>query len=449
MRLCTALAVLCALAVAEDFVHLENGGVLRGAVVEERADAIVLDLGGGRIRLPRAHVRLVERGASRDPVPRTVTQRDDWFLVLHRDKVVGWRREVLTAGPRWLTAEEHTVFFRPGGGDDVGVRRVETAARDGTPRDFLFMEVYGKRMEVVTGRRARGRVVARVLRDGEWTTRELDLPEGWRLALPAWSRFLENARPGESRTLTALDPRRLRTVSLLLDRGEDTAAPGGVRRCRALRLRGEARSARALYRPGEGALAVELNGKTLVARRTTRARVELARRAHAAPEPLTVEEALRFPFYTRPKELTVYLPRPGLSLRAPDAGWLPHPSEVDDGLVASFEKIGLFASVDAFVYRVGEGVDADACLRRALGRLKLTAKAVEVVGDLERGTHRGMPLRTLRLAAHHRGEDLRCVLAVVRAPDRYVVLVGACPSRWWRWAESDFAAFVDSLVVVP
>jgi hypothetical protein len=37
----------------------------------------------------------------------------------------------------------------------------------------------------------------------------------------------------------------------------------------------------------------------------------------------------------------------------------------------------------------------------------------------------------------------------VAAKDRYVLLVGAAPARFWRWAEKDFRALASSLVVAP
>jgi hypothetical protein len=455
MRALVPLLLLLVPVHAADLVHLKNGGVLQGTVVEQSEDAVVLDLGAGRITVPRTSIRLIERGVRGRAAPRTVTQRDEWFLVLHRDKVVGWRRLVQIRQPRRVQVEERTVFFRPGGGDDVDIRRVETADGRGRPLEFLLMESYGNRTDLTSGRVVDGgRTLVQVLRDGKASTSELELPDGWVLALPAWSRFQADAAAGEVRAIAALDLRRLATVRLVLRRDrEDAAAPeaSDPRPCRALTLIRDSRPSRALYRPEEGALAVELNGSTLVARRTTRERVELARRAHAAPEPLRIEEALRFPFYRRPKELTAYHPRTGFSIAAPDAGWMPSHVEADEGRVLTFEKIGLFASVEVFCHALAGKTppDADACLRRALARLRLTARSARVTGTVEHRRLSNLPARIVPVEARHRAEELRCLVAVVRAHDRYLVVVGAVPVRWWRWAEDDFRAFLDSLVVVP
>ncbi|MHC4732310.1 MAG: hypothetical protein ACYS6Z_17215, partial [Planctomycetota bacterium] len=373
MRAVVPLLLLSAAAThAADLVHLRNGGVLLGTVVEQTRDAVVLDLGAGRITVPRASIRLLERGVRGRAAHATVTQRDEWFLVLHRDKVVGWRRLVQVRQPRRVQVEEHTVFFRPGGGDDVSIRRVEASDGSGRPLEFLLMESYGNRTELTSGRVVEGgHTLVQVLRDGKSETSEPDLPQGWVLGLPAWSRFQTDAKAGEVRAITALDLRRLTTVKLVLRRDEDAAAPeaSDPRPCRALTLVRDSRRSRALFRPEEGALAVELNGATLVARRTTRQRVELARRAHAAPEPLQIDEALRFPFYERPKDLTAHHPRTGFSVAAPDAGWIPSHAEADEGRVLTFEKIGLFASLEVFCHRLAERArpePSDASTRRML-----------------------------------------------------------------------------------
>ncbi|MHC4931382.1 MAG: hypothetical protein ACYTGV_04235 [Planctomycetota bacterium] len=443
------LALLAA-AQAEDIVHLRNGRMLLGAIVSESETEVVVDVGGGRITLPRAAVRLVERGATKREKRSVVTRRDEWFLVLHRDRLAGWRHVVHTESNHKVQVEERTVFFKPGGGDDIDIRRVETADLQGRPLEFLLMESYGNEMEVLSGQVRKEGLQVRIHRGMQIETKDVELPDGWVLALPAWSRFLHEAKPGEARTVTALDPRRLKTVRLLLRREEDAAAPGpsDTRLCRALSLSGDARRSRALFRPGEGSLAEELNGATLVAHRATRERVELAKRAHAAPAPITIEEAQRYPLVHREKNLNAFHPRTGLRLRAPDAAWIPRVEEAEQGRVLLFERVSLFASVELFVYPLrDEPQGQEECVRRALARLRLTARSVEPLGETVEVTVGGRTAHRMELKARHRGEELRCLLAVIRAKERYVVLIGASPERYWRWARRDFEAFLQSLVV--
>jgi hypothetical protein len=207
------------------------------------------------------------------------------------------------------------------------------------------------------------------------------------------------------------------------------------------------RTERALYRPGEGSLAVELNGPTLVATRVTRERVDLARKANAAPRPLSLEEAQRYPFVERPKSLETHHARAGLSFRAPDGAWTVVPFDAETGRVLCFEKVALFASVDVFGY--AGAVDAGEAFARGLARLRLDAGEVKGAGETEDLRIGGLPARAQVLEARHRGEDLRVLLVAVAAKDRYVLLVGAAPARWWRWAEKDLRALASSLEVAP
>lgn len=448
MRIVALLLLLsCLPAWAGDLIRLHNGRVLRGRIVSQDAESIVVDLGTGKVTVRRDAIRAIERGTTAGDPPRRVTQRDEWFLVLHRDKLVGWRRLVHTEGPRRVHVEERTVFFRPGGGDDVDIRRVEVADREGRPLEFLISETYGHDMDLVSGVVTDGKAKVRIRRNGVIEHRVVDdLPSGWRLALPAWSRFLESARPNETKTITALDVRKLRTVKLVLRR-EGDAALEDRRPCRRLSLVGDFRVSRAFYRPGEGALRELLNGETLVARRATRERVEMARRVHAAPEPLSVEDAVIYPFLKPSPNLTVNHVQAGVTLKAPDAGWLPRAEDRARGRVLTFEKVSIFASMEVFAYAL-PGADLDACVVNARARLRLTAKGLAAVGEPERVKLGGRPAVRFELRGGHRGERLDCVAAVVLARNRYLLLVGAAPERWWRWAKRDFDAFFGSLVVV-
>jgi hypothetical protein len=440
------LLLLASVAIAGDAVHLANGRVLRGTVLEENDEEVVIDMGAGKLRIPRAQVRLVERGAAPEAPPKTLTKRDEWFLVLHRDKVVGWQHLVETLRGSRRQVQEETVFFKPGGGDDVSTRRVETEDEEG-PAEFLLFESYGVEAEVTSGTVRGGKAHVRVSRGGTIDNRVVDLPEGCALALPAWSRFLEEAKPGEKRAMKVFDVRALKPVELVLRRDEDDAAPGDPRPCRAVTLASDVRNERALYRPGEGSLAVELNGPTLVATRASKERVDLARKANAAPRPLSLDEAQAYPFFDRPKSLETHHARAGLSFKAPDAAWVAQPYDAETGRVLCFEKVALFASVDVFTYAGAVGVDE--ALARGVSRVKLDAKEVKGLGEAEALVVNGLPARAQLFDARHRGEDLRVMVVAVAAKDRYVLLVGAAPGRWWRWAEKDIRALASTLEVAP
>jgi hypothetical protein len=114
--------------------------------------------------------------------------------------------------------------------------------------------------------------------------------------------------------------------------------------------------------------------------------------------------------------------------------------------VLCFEKVALFASCEVFVFPGAVG--ADEALERGLARLRLDAREVKGLGEAEALEIGGLPARAQRQAVRHRDEDLHVLLTAVAAKDRYVVVVGAAPARFWRWAEKDFRALAASLVVV-
>lgn len=63
LALLLAFALSCgAVAEARDLVHLKNGNVLEGDVIQESADMVVLRLSRGTTRIPRSDVYMIERG---------------------------------------------------------------------------------------------------------------------------------------------------------------------------------------------------------------------------------------------------------------------------------------------------------------------------------------------------------------------------------------------------
>ncbi len=450
-RLLLALLLATATTAAEDRVHLDHGGALLGRILSETPDAVVLEVGAGRLSVARERIRLIERRLPARDAQRPVMQRDEWSLVLHAGQVVGWRRVVHTERPGAIRVEERTVFFRKGGGEELDVRRVEVEDEAGRPVEFLHMERYGHRMEVVSGDATPTGALVQIRRDGKLETRAMEIPEGWRLALPAWSRFLASSGAGEMRSIRALDPRSLRVQEMVMRRQPDRAAPAGgdPRPCRAIELTGDLRSARAFFRPGEGALAEELNGPTLLAERTTKERVEMARRAFAPPDPPSLADVQRHPLQrTAPPPATSFHLRAGVAVTPPDAGWVGEATGGDAlGRLLAFESVALFASFELFAYAAEEAPSAEACLARALRRLRLAASGVRPVGEAVACTIAARPALVLEVQSRHRDEDLHCLLAVIPARGRYLVAVGAAPARWWRWAEAPLRAFLERLEV--
>lgn len=450
MRRALFCILLCGAAASEDAVRLKRGGALRGTVVDEDPGSLLLELPSGSIRIPREAIESVERGPR---VPRKRRElREDWFLLFEGEggRVRGWRRTAEAKSEEALRVEETTVFFRAGGGEEVATQRVEESGPDGAPRSFFYRERYGGREEIVSGDVRAGRAAVMVSRDGTREMREVRLASGTVLPLPAFVSFLAEAEPGARVTRSALDARRLATAPLILRRESDAADPADprLRPCRAaLAVEGE-RTARALYRPGEGTVRVEWGGASLVARRVPRERVALAMRAFEPPKGLTVEEALLYPFHARGEALERIDPAAGVAITPPDATWTVSAAPGARGRILSFERRATFATVDLFVLDLPEGEPGMAgCLRRAFAQLRLTVERVGEPSPVRVSDCGGFSACGVTVEAVHRGEELVCLLHVVRAEDRCVLLAAAAPKRWWPLAEPAFERFRRSLVV--
>ena len=57
-----ALALLAARAPAEDRILLVNGGTLRGTVISESEEEVVIQVGAGKVTLPRSSITRIETG---------------------------------------------------------------------------------------------------------------------------------------------------------------------------------------------------------------------------------------------------------------------------------------------------------------------------------------------------------------------------------------------------
>lgn len=446
-RLLACLLLTGALASAEDVVYLAKGGTLRGTILSETPKEVVIQVGDGKLTLARDRVARIERGPRLPAARRKV--REEWFLLQRGRDIVGWRSLTRIDEADRIRVEERLVFFGEKG-EARSLHRLEECDRGRRPLSFLWAERRDGSEQAVSGTMGERGLSLVFFRDGKRETRRVSLPEGWMLPLPAWTDFLSEARPGESRVVQSLDPRLAEPVQLLFRREADAAAPEEVepRPCRALALVQGKVVSREFYRPEEGSLSLQLGAEGVTARRATRDRVEMARAAHAPPPPMTAEEALRYPFVDRPPELRKLHPGSGIALAAPDAGWTCTASAESRGLVLGFEKTTLYASMEAFVHDLpGKDASLLECADRARSRVKLTVERMGEVAPERHAQAAGLAAIVRQFQVRHRGELLRCYLAVVRAPDRYVTLIGACPDRYFEAALPQFEEFLRSLEI--
>ena len=440
-----ALALLAARAPAEDRILLVNGGTLRGTVISESEEEVVIQVGAGKVTLPRSSITRIETGQEGQPVAVPVTRRDDWYLLLREEEVVGWRHLVHTRTPEKEQVEERFVILVPQkGGTTLDRRCVEIADQDGAPLEFLRMQSRGKQAEVISGKLKDGELLARVWKENRTFHKPVRLDEGWRLLLTRWVAFVSGAAKGQSATYRVLDPESLELVEARMTRlGEE-----GDPRWGEFELVVGERRIRARARPESGVEALVFEPEGLRALRVSRGRVELVQRALAPDETPTVEEAMRHPLQEREPDLVRYHARTGLALRLPDKHWTEERSPGPEGLVLSYENGPLLASLDIFVHPFADGASpVDECFQRERTRLELVTESLQPDGPVEKWTVAGLPARVQKFKAAHRAEDLGCVLVVVRAADRYVVLVGGAPSKLWSRTERYLGEILDSLEI--
>src|SRR5688572_11108555 len=86
MRIAIVLAIgaLAATTALSDEVRLRGGGRLSGIVVEETPETLVVEVGAGRVTIPRSIVESIAEG--RSPLVAYLDRAKD----LRRDDVAGW-----------------------------------------------------------------------------------------------------------------------------------------------------------------------------------------------------------------------------------------------------------------------------------------------------------------------------------------------------------------------
>lgn len=148
-----ALALALPLVAGADELFLSSGGHLTGVVVEHRADAIVIDVGAGRVTIPAALVTRVVEGTPAFAVYRERAAR------LADTDVAGWLALGAWARDRELLTQSHQAFEHV-----LAVDPGNAVAH----RELSHVVVDGRWMTAEEGYRARGYVYF----EGSWITPE-------------------------------------------------------------------------------------------------------------------------------------------------------------------------------------------------------------------------------------------------------------------------------------
>jgi hypothetical protein len=451
LRLLALLLVLVASAAAraEDVVLLKNGREVRGKVVEERADAVKIDIGGGKITFRRDQIQEVRRqgtieGATADPSSlgtEPATRREEHALLYLDGERCGTRTLRSTKLPDgWLFEEEVRLLDKEG-----AVRReVRTTERDDLqlrPLSFQVRETEAEAHRTLSGEVRGGRVHLVEVKEGDKQRREVAAPEDLRFPFAARELFLR-----ETRALSA----QLDTPALDLATGVpcDLAyREGGTR---PLRLEERSLVARVVVRrfgdrlerewiaPDGTAVLSELRGAGTLAIATTRQAIERLRGGDV--ERVTgPDSAARTRYADKAR---------GWRVEKPDPTWtFEKPQTEGVGALLVVRNEPLFASVDLMT-------DPDASPRvraedaaEALQRVcRAVAPDFRVLRDgwVDRG---GVRVYWMEATATTKGEATHTLARVVVHGGKVYRLLAACPEAAFETLRADLEKVLDSFRV--
>lgn len=152
-RFLTLLALVLPCQLAADEVFLQGGGRLEGIVVEQDAKSVVIEMGPGRVTIPRSRVERIVAGSAALATYRERASR------LSATDAAGWIELALWAQGRELTTQAQAAFERV-----VALDPGNAAAQRGLGREW----VDGRWLPRDDAMRARGLVEF----EARWVSRE-------------------------------------------------------------------------------------------------------------------------------------------------------------------------------------------------------------------------------------------------------------------------------------
>jgi hypothetical protein len=145
------LLFLVPAALFADEVYLKGAGTITGRIVEQTADVVKVDVGGGIMGVPMSNVERIVKGRS------ALDDYDDRARKLGPDDVAGWKKLGAWASQQGLSAQSQAAY-----------KKVLAVAPDDTEANEAMglVKLNGKWVTEEESYRARGFVMY----DGEWMT---------------------------------------------------------------------------------------------------------------------------------------------------------------------------------------------------------------------------------------------------------------------------------------
>lgn len=450
-RLALPLVLMLASAAgAEDVVVLQNGREIRGRIVEERPDAVKLDIGGGKMTFRRAQIAEVRReravpeaaAPGEAPAPDPALRREEHSLLYVDGERVGTRAFRAAKLPDGYLFEEELRFLDPKGVPRLELRTIERADLDLRPLTFQVRETDGvSEHRSVTGEMVAGRLRIVFAKDGDKEKKDVVAPEGTRFPFAAREHFLRESRSlSGAHEYDVWDTREnvLRKIAY---------REGGVR---PLRTEGQSLQARLVVRrrgslverewlaPDLSAPLTEMNGSQMLAIATTRQAVERLRGGDT-DRVTGADSAARTRYVDRER---------GWRIEKPDPTWtFEKPPVSGTGALLVVRNDLLFATVDVMTDPDARKGTTPEQAAEALRRLCST-----VAPDLQllrEGWIERDELRTywMEVAATTKGERTKTLARVVVKDGVVFRLLAACPERAFDTLRPDLERVLDSFVL--
>jgi hypothetical protein len=442
--LAAALCLLAVASVAGDRIVLTNGREVRGRIVEETDEKVVVELAmGGRMEFARSRVKEIVRDAAPEesgadePEDRSgeLTTEATFLVYGPERRLRGWRRTREYRRGEERLFESVTAFLEDGDEPAVRVHVVEVAGPDLSPRAFTYREnVEGKPEFLRRGEVSGTSMRVSEARLGDVKARSIPFPSG--TSFPAAARAAALARRGELRgevETAVFDPVSGDFETIVWSYGEpETVEHDGrpvevtVLRSRRGRILSEERIG-----PDGRTVTAELNGPSLVAVAVPPERVDRLERGEE-PEGREAEE-----IENRRADLEA-----GFAVRKPGPRWTFERGEGMRRL--TIKNLDRFAYVDIL---------RDTSLPRgtlletfALNlERRLAAESEEYRKESDGfGTLGGERAYRLECTSRRKGERIRSLVVATIHEGRAWIVIAACPVDYFGEARKVFDEILES-----
>lgn len=437
---------------ADDVLVLQNGREIRGRVVEDRPDAVKIDIGGGKMTFRRDQIREVrlERAAEAaggtageptelgtDPAAR----REETAVLYVDGERAGTRTVRATRLPDGFLFEEEIRLVDAAGAQRLELRTTERDDLQFRPLTFQVRETDAAGTpRTFSGEVRGGRVHLTYAKGGEKEKREVPAGDDVRFPFAAREMFLRETKALGGRFAATVFDFRDATLR------EITYREGGVRPIRVedretearivVRRRGD-RTEREWIGPDGTAVLAELDGPAMLAVATTRKQA-------ARPDDGAAPRAAAAGSFARMRHVD---PVGGWRIDKPDATWtFERAGAAASGVVLAVRNEPLSASVEVSTDLSSQRTKVEDAAEAFERSCRAASPDFEVVKDgwLDRD---GLRSWRIEATATTDGRPMRTLARVIVRDGRAWRLVATAPAAGFEALRAELESVLDSFVV--